>query len=82
MSTVALCRKGVDNTRSPPHCIICGEFLGKALQRPVLTFCPLTTIRVSLSGLHETRHRHSSAAIGSSALSARPGTYFGLRIGM
>jgi len=38
MSTVALCRIGVDNTRSPPHCIICGEFLGKALQRPCSHF--------------------------------------------
>ena len=70
---------GVDHTRTPPHCIICGEFLGKALQHPGLAFCLLTILsRVSLFGLHETRLRHVCGALGSPALSARPGSYFGL----
>jgi hypothetical protein len=67
-------------TTTLSYCIICDEFLGNALQHPVFALCPLTTlsIRLPLSGLHETRHRHSCATLGSSALSAHPGTYFGL----
>ena len=70
----------LDNTTTPPHCTICDEFLGNALPHPVLALCQLITlsIRIPLSGLHETRHRHSCATLDSSALSAHPGTYFGL----
>src|SRR5258708_7499910 len=62
MSAAALYCIALDNT-TPPHCTICDEFLGNALQRPVLALCPLITlsIRIPLSGLHETRHRHSCA---------------------
>jgi hypothetical protein len=70
----------LDSTTTPPHCIICDEFLSNALQRLVFAPCPLTTlsIRIPMSGLHETRHRYSCATLGSSALSAHPGMYFGL----
>jgi len=79
-STAALYCIAINNTMTPPHCIICDEFLGNALQRSVLALCPLTnlSIRVPLSSLHETRHRHLCTTFGSSALSAHPGTYFGL----
>jgi hypothetical protein len=78
-STAALCCLALDNMTTPPHCIICDEFLSNALQHLLLALCPLTTlsIRIPLSSLHETRHRHSCATLGSSALSAHSGTYFG-----
>jgi len=80
MSTAALYWIALDNTTTAPHCTICDEFLGNAIQRPVLALCLLITlsIRIPLSGLHETRHRHSCGTLDSSALSAHPGTYFGL----
>ena len=43
-STAALYCIVPDSKTTAPHCIICDEFLGNALQRPVLALCPLTTL--------------------------------------
>ena len=64
---------------TPPHCIICGDFLGLCeLFYPSLTSLQFCSVRFSVPKMHAARHQQLSPTCRGSALPARSGAYLAL----